>query len=106
MAKLHVTELRGYGTTAKEADVQSVPGDDVLAGYAITIATVTSSALNANTSLLYIVAGAACGITLSPASAYVAASAGTGIFLASSATLFVSVPAGEGYVLSLVTDTL
>ena len=105
MAKLHVTELAGYGQTAKDADVQSVPAD-IVAGYAITISTVTSSALASTTSLLYLVAGAACGITVSPASAYVAASAGTGIFLASSATLYVAVPPGEGYVLSVVTDTL
>jgi hypothetical protein len=104
MAKLHVTELRGYGTTQKDADVQSLPGDDVLATQAVTVSAthVESSVFNVNTSLLYLVAGSSCAVAfgVSP----VAAAGGT--FIPVGGTLYVTVPAGESWLLSVIADAL
>jgi hypothetical protein len=103
MAKLHITELAGYGQTAKDADVQSIPSD-VLAVQAVSIgsSSTASSAFNVNTSLLYVVAGASCAIAVAASATAVVG----GTFIPVGGTLYIAVPPGAGYQIAVITDTL
>jgi hypothetical protein len=101
MANLHITELAGLGL-AEDGSVLALPADFVTT-QTVAISTVTSSnVFKSNTDMIYVVAGAACAIALGTAPV---AAAG-GCFLASGQAIFISVPPGAGYKISVVTDTL
>lgn len=101
MANLHITELSGLPAGDSNTDLLAVASDAIVATQSIATAAATSAAFQATTKWLKLKAGAACAYAIG---ANPVAAAG-GNFLNAGDTEYVRVPVGQGFKLSVITDT-
>lgn len=101
MANLRIAEFSGLASTDQGDSILAYSGDAYLTGQTVLIGTVVSSAaFRPSTKYVKLTAEAACSIAIGAAPTAVTG----GWYLASGETLVVRVPAGGGYVVSVIID--